>query len=106
MWEAAGSVLWLGRGWRNVLVLSKCLSPSGTWPEFPSPSHLSYLSNSWGLWAEVGPPSTWLILPGELAWIICCCFFSSSALGRDEKQVGNARRSSACLEGSRGAGAV
>lgn len=62
-WEAAGCVLWLGRGWRNVLVLSKCLSPSGTWPEPPSPSLLSYLSNSWGLWAEMGPPSTWPDIP-------------------------------------------
>lgn len=59
VWEAAGSELWLGRGWRNVLALSKCLSPSRVWPEFPSLSHLSYLSNSWGLQAEMGSPSTW-----------------------------------------------
>lgn len=47
-WEAAGSVLRLGGGWRNVEALSKCLGPSGTWPEFSSPSCLSYLEHFLG----------------------------------------------------------
>lgn len=78
-WEAAGSVLWQGGGWRNVEVLSKCcLGPSGTWPEFSSPSCLSYLSTSRGLRAEIGSPSTCPDTPQSacmdyllLLWISC-----------------------------------
>lgn len=91
-------------GWRNAEAPSKCLGPSGTWPEFSSPCCLSYLSTSRGLRAETGSPSTWPDTPQRTCMDYLLLLQISGA--RQEREAGQKVLSSACLEGSREAGGM
>lgn len=97
-----GRQLGAGGGPRNAEAVSRCLGPSGTWPQFSSPPFSPLLSECFpGLhWGQRrSPPAPGPVLLGEPVRIICC--FGSTALGGNRRRLWGGRRGKLCLpEGS------